>query len=370
VFLVTHDLDTLYTITDRAVLAQKKVLVAGRSTSSETDDAWIHEYFHGPRGRSALTPPNCSTRSDMETRAHHLIGLFTVMVVAGALLFGLWLAKSSVDTSSRITKWCSTRRSAACPGQPGAVQRHQGRRRGPCAWTRKTRAGCWRGFAWVATPRSGRHPGQTGPGRGHRHSIIQLSGGTPQSPALKGKDGNCRPSSRHRLHRAPAQRQQRPDDQHQHAAAQRQPDVLRRKHRAPQQHPGHLEQTTGAIADQRGDMARPSSNWRRSASRPAPPWPRPGADAQRQRPAHDQGKQAIGSAEQAMQSLEQSSATINNLLATNQTSLTTAPRASTSWPRPSANCANPELLRGISQRLEANPSGYLLGSDKNKEFTP
>jgi len=27
-------------------------------------------------------------------------------------------------------------------------------------------------------------------------------------------------------------------------------------------------------------------------------------------------------------------------------------------------------LRAISQRLEANPSGYLLGSDKNKEFTP
>lgn len=35
----------------------------------------------------------------METRAHHvLIGLFTVIVVAGALLFGLFLAKSSVDT--------------------------------------------------------------------------------------------------------------------------------------------------------------------------------------------------------------------------------------------------------------------------------
>jgi phospholipid/cholesterol/gamma-HCH transport system ATP-binding protein len=56
VFLVTHDLDTLYTITDRvAVLAQKKVLVAGPiDVVSETDDAWIHEYFHGPRGRSAL----------------------------------------------------------------------------------------------------------------------------------------------------------------------------------------------------------------------------------------------------------------------------------------------------------------------------
>ncbi|MGB9091470.1 MAG: MCE family protein, partial [Pseudomonas farsensis] len=34
----------------------------------------------------------------METRAHHvLIGLITVLVVAGAMLFGLWLTKSSVD---------------------------------------------------------------------------------------------------------------------------------------------------------------------------------------------------------------------------------------------------------------------------------
>ena len=57
VFLVTHDLDTLYTITDRvAVLAQKKVLVADAiDVVSETDDAWIHQYFHGPRGRAALS---------------------------------------------------------------------------------------------------------------------------------------------------------------------------------------------------------------------------------------------------------------------------------------------------------------------------
>ncbi|WP_166364752.1 ATP-binding cassette domain-containing protein [Pseudomonas akapageensis] len=62
VLLITHDLDTLYTITDRvAVLSQKKVLVADHiDVVAETDDAWIHEYFHGPRGRAALqaaTPP-------------------------------------------------------------------------------------------------------------------------------------------------------------------------------------------------------------------------------------------------------------------------------------------------------------------------
>lgn len=55
VFLITHDLDTLYTITDRiAVLSQKKVLVAGPLAEVEqTNDAWIQEYFHGPRGRAA-----------------------------------------------------------------------------------------------------------------------------------------------------------------------------------------------------------------------------------------------------------------------------------------------------------------------------
>lgn len=55
VFLVTHDLDTLYTITDRvAVLSQKRVLVAAPIAQvAATPDAWIHEYFHGPRGRAA-----------------------------------------------------------------------------------------------------------------------------------------------------------------------------------------------------------------------------------------------------------------------------------------------------------------------------
>src|SRR5690606_35172974 len=55
VFLVTHDLDTLYSLCDRvAVLAHKKVLVADRlEVVTATDDAWVAEYFHGPRGRAA-----------------------------------------------------------------------------------------------------------------------------------------------------------------------------------------------------------------------------------------------------------------------------------------------------------------------------
>ncbi|MDY0185723.1 MAG: ABC transporter ATP-binding protein [Desulfuromonadaceae bacterium] len=57
VFLVTHDLDTLYSICDRvAVLAQRRVLVAASLDEvAATDDPWVQEYFHGPRGRAAQT---------------------------------------------------------------------------------------------------------------------------------------------------------------------------------------------------------------------------------------------------------------------------------------------------------------------------
>ena len=59
VFLVTHDLDTLYAICDRiAVLAERKVLVTGTLEDMRgVDHPWVEEYFHGPRARAAFEPP-------------------------------------------------------------------------------------------------------------------------------------------------------------------------------------------------------------------------------------------------------------------------------------------------------------------------
>jgi phospholipid/cholesterol/gamma-HCH transport system ATP-binding protein len=61
VFLVTHDLDSLHAICDRvAVLADKKVLAVGTMDEMlNVDHPWVHEYFHGPRARAALSsvPP-------------------------------------------------------------------------------------------------------------------------------------------------------------------------------------------------------------------------------------------------------------------------------------------------------------------------
>jgi phospholipid/cholesterol/gamma-HCH transport system ATP-binding protein len=55
VFLVTHDLDTLYATCDRiAVLSKKRVLATGTLDDMlEVDDPWVQDYFKGPRARAA-----------------------------------------------------------------------------------------------------------------------------------------------------------------------------------------------------------------------------------------------------------------------------------------------------------------------------
>ncbi|MBL0948615.1 ABC transporter ATP-binding protein [Brevundimonas sp.] len=55
VFMITHDLDSLYAICDKvAVLADKHVVIKATVSELErSDHPWIHEYFHGPRGRGA-----------------------------------------------------------------------------------------------------------------------------------------------------------------------------------------------------------------------------------------------------------------------------------------------------------------------------
>ncbi|MEO8811770.1 MAG: ATP-binding cassette domain-containing protein [Caulobacteraceae bacterium] len=55
VFMITHDLDSLYTITDQvAVIADKKVVAMAPVRELEkSDQPWIKSYFQGPRGRAS-----------------------------------------------------------------------------------------------------------------------------------------------------------------------------------------------------------------------------------------------------------------------------------------------------------------------------
>jgi len=54
VYMVTHDLDSLFSVCDRiAVLGQKKVLVEGSIEDMlDFDDPWVQSYFRGKRARS------------------------------------------------------------------------------------------------------------------------------------------------------------------------------------------------------------------------------------------------------------------------------------------------------------------------------
>ncbi len=55
VFMITHDLDTLYAICDRvAVVADKRIAaVAPIRDLERSDHPWIRNYLLGPRGRAA-----------------------------------------------------------------------------------------------------------------------------------------------------------------------------------------------------------------------------------------------------------------------------------------------------------------------------
>ena len=55
VFLITHDLDTLYAICDRvAVIADRRIVATDDlDRIGRLDHPWVQEYFNGPRGRAA-----------------------------------------------------------------------------------------------------------------------------------------------------------------------------------------------------------------------------------------------------------------------------------------------------------------------------
>ncbi|MFJ1574409.1 MCE family protein [Pseudomonas sp. S07E 245] len=312
----------------------------------------------------------------METRAHHvLIGLVTVLVVAGALLFGLWLTKSSVD--STFKDYQVVFNEAVSGLSRGSPVQYNGIKVGDVTTLRLDPQDPRRVLARIRlsadtpvkqdTQAKLTLAGVTG------NAFIQLSGGTPQSPELKGKDGQlpvivASPSPISRLlndssdvvgninlllHNA---NQLLSDD-----------NVSRLSNTL-----ANLEQTTGAFASQKGSISDAIAQLAAVGKQANATL----AETQAlMRNANGllgtQGKQAFGSAEQAMNALAESTATINDLLKNNREAIDDGAQGLNQL-TPAIRELRETLnaLKGISRRLEADPSGYLLGRDNDKEFQP
>ena len=312
----------------------------------------------------------------METRAHHvLIGLFTVIVVTAALLFGLWLAKSSVDTEFKDYEVVFNE--AVSGLSKGSSVQYSGIKVGDVISLRLDPKDPRRVLARIRL--AGDTPvkedtqaklaltGVTGT------SIIQLSGGTPQSPTLKGKDGHlptivASPSPIARLLNDSEDLMAGVSTLMHNANLMFSTENIERISNTLE----HLEQTTGTIAEQRGDI-RQAMQQLASVGKQANNMLEQTTTLMRNANGllNEHGKEALGSAEQAMKSLQESSATLNTLISANQESLNSGMQGLNGL-GPAVREMRETLssLRVITKRLEADPSGYLLGSDKTKEFTP
>ena len=93
VFMVTHDLDSLVTITDRiAVLGNRRVLVDGTFAELKSfDHPWVRAYFQRP-ARRAL---HLRIGNAMESRANYAVigGFVLVMLMIGLAFLG-WLSNA------------------------------------------------------------------------------------------------------------------------------------------------------------------------------------------------------------------------------------------------------------------------------------
>lgn len=312
----------------------------------------------------------------METRAHHvLIGLFTVIAVGGALLFALWLGKSSMD---REYAYYDVGFNQAVSGlSSGSSVEYSGIKVGGVTqlWLepddpRKVRA---RIRVYSGTPIKEDTRARLALANITGSMVIQLHGGTPESPRLAGDPDNpplivADPSPLNALlengedlltniNNLLLSANQLFSDENTTRISQ---TLV------------HLEQATGVLAEQRGDLGQAIGQFARLGEQ---------ANAvlaqidQLTRNANGlldaQGRDLLQSARQSMTALERSTTRLDDLLAENQGALNNGLQGFNEL-GPAINELRTTLgaLRRVTQRLEDNPSGFLLGRDKIEEFSP
>lgn len=312
----------------------------------------------------------------MEPRAHHiLIGLFTVIVISAALLFTLWLGKSYQDVDLRhytvvfnetvrgLSRGSAVQYSGIKVGditdltldpQDPRIVRARIRVAGSIPVKQDTQA------KLVMT-------GITG------GSVIELSGGTPESPTLEPKNGKdpvivATPSSLNQLLANSDNLLTNVSELIINAKAFLSEENAQRLGKTLES----LEQVARAMADQKDNVTAMLSSLT-TASKQATVALQQATELMRHADGlvKNQGTRTLDSAQRAMVSLEEASSNINDILRKNKGAINGGMQG--------LNEIGPALqelrntlasLRNVTRRLEENPTNYLLGREKMQEFQP
>lgn len=312
----------------------------------------------------------------METRAHHvLIGLFTVIVVAAALLFALWLAKSSADR--QFAEYQVVFNEAVSGLSQGSAVQYNGIKVGDVVQLRLDPKDPRKVLARIRvggdTPvRQDTHAKLTMTGVTGL-SIIQLSGGSPASPPLASKDGDlpvivADPSP---LSRILANGEDLVTNINEVVAkANMLLSTENTEHISRTLE--HLDQATGAIADERDDIRQLLQQLAQASKQANETLAKTDKLIDNANGLVDnQGRATLDSARNAMASLERSTADIDRLLSDNRAAINGGLQGfSELGPAVRELRDAAGSLRGISRRLDDNPAGFLLGRERSKEFEP
>ncbi|WPC05445.1 MlaD family protein [Pseudomonas benzenivorans] len=305
----------------------------------------------------------------MEPRAHHvLIGLFTVLSLGAALLFALWLNKSTADqalsdyevifneTVSGLTQGSTVQYSGITVGEVARLDLDP-------EDPRRVRARI-RVFSHTPIKQDTRArlsiTGITG------IAVIQLHGGTPQSPRLH---GDAKQPPQIIAEPSPLARMMANGDDLLLTLTR----LLERADRlfseaniaSATRTLQHLEQTAAGLAAQRDSLGQALQQIGAASQE----------TAQLMRSANrlldDQGRQTLASTERLVASLARSSESLEGLLADNREALDSGLQGlGELGPAVEELRDTLTVLRAFSRRLEQDPAGYLLRSERIEEFQP
>ncbi len=312
----------------------------------------------------------------MEPRAHHvLIGLFTVLSVAAALLFTLWLGKPHNDTG--LHYYIIVFNEAVRGLSKGSPVQYNGIKVGDVAELTLDAADPRRVLARVRVqdnvPVKQDTQARLVPTGITGNAIIEFSGGSPESPNLVAKGGKdpvivATPSSIAKLLASSdtfmsdiSELVLRVKDVLSPGNVERLSNILE-----------HMEQVSGAIADE-SDNFKALMPQLIAASRQANRAMQQASKLMDNTDmlVNDQGARALDSASRALASLEKTSATVDQLLLDNHNAVNGGMQGFRQLGPALQELRNTlASINRIMRRLEDNPANYLTGREKMQEFEP